>query len=281
MFALLSFAIDLSLTPLGLPSFSLVATLGMVEFFIFLLHKYYEDLDIAKEQVFANVHFTLFYTAVLNAFQSVILAFLTMRISHRMWVQTETLELNHYVEIREEFELVSAQLEQLKYKPGSGSSTSGETPEVEDEQHPKSSKQPAKIAGGGDSEFVFEFSIKGVRKLFGRLLDRIKYPRIKSKHDQLLVQIRFHELRVHFLQAYKLPLKLRISDYLIRSEQQVLIKLVHVSTVSWLLLLFGNRRLQNRGWRNRWDSNDLDLLLVLANVPSACLFGVQQDEIDL
>jgi hypothetical protein len=224
-----------------LPSFYLVSTLGMVEFFIFLLHNYYEDLDVAKEQVFAKVHFTLFYTAVFNAIQSVVLAFLTNRISHRMWVQTETLELNHYVEIREEFERVSAQLEQLKYrganKPGSVSCTSGENTEVEQEQqhHQKTSRR-AWLAGGGDTEFVFEFNVKGVRNLFGRLLDHIKYPRIKSKHDQLLVQIRFHELRVHFLEAYKLPLKLRISDYLIRSEQQVLIKLVHVSSIAWLLL---------------------------------------------
>jgi len=56
-----------------------LATLGVVEFFIFLAHKYYKDLNIAEELIFAQVHFTLFYTALINAFQSVILAFFVIR----------------------------------------------------------------------------------------------------------------------------------------------------------------------------------------------------------
>jgi hypothetical protein len=218
----------------------------MVEFFIFLLHKYYENLDVAKEQVFANVHFTLFYTAILNAFQSVILAIVTTRLSQTIWVETEALELNHYVEIREEFERISAQLRSLKHnagnKPHDGSSTtSSDNHEQEVKQpgdNPKRNHrwfQRSKGSTVGD-EFIFEFNMNGVRKLFVRIVDHIRYPRLKRKHDKLLLQVRFHELRVHFLQAYKLPLRLRVSDYLIRSENQVLIKLVHVSTLAWLLL---------------------------------------------
>ena len=87
-------------------SLSLVATLGIVELFIFLLLKYYEDIDKARKEVFGDVHFALFYTAILNAFQSVLVAIVTRRASSKLWVRTEHLELDHYVEIREEFERV-------------------------------------------------------------------------------------------------------------------------------------------------------------------------------
>jgi hypothetical protein len=43
-------------------------------------------------------------------------------------------------------------------------------------------------------------------------------------------------MRVHFIEAYHLPSKLKVSEYLLRSEQQVFIKLVHVSIVAWLFL---------------------------------------------
>jgi len=64
----------------------------------------------------------------------------------------------------------------------------------------------------------------------------IKYPRLKAKYNKLLVQVRFHEMRVHFLQSYDLPLKLKVSTYLMRSEQQVIKHLIHVSTSAWLWL---------------------------------------------
>ena len=64
----------------------------------------------------------------------------------------------------------------------------------------------------------------------------IQRPDLKLKYKELLLQVRFQELRVHFLQAYKLPLKLRVSDYLMRSEQNVLISLVHISPAAWLWL---------------------------------------------
>ena len=38
-----------------------VATLGIVEFVVFLIQKYYSGLDKAQKEVFADVHFMLFY----------------------------------------------------------------------------------------------------------------------------------------------------------------------------------------------------------------------------
>ena len=189
----------------------------MVEFVIWILHSYYENMNIEKEKVFAKVHFTLFYTAILNAFQSVVLAMITRRISNRMWVQTETLEVNHYVEIREEYDRVEAQLQALYG--------------VDAASVPKEHSVSVLY-----NEFTSDFSWKGIRRFFRGLVIRFQHPGLQERYNNLLTQIRFHELRVHFLQAYQLPLKLSVSDYLKRSEQHVLIKLVHVNVIAWLLL---------------------------------------------
>ena len=75
-----------------------LATLGVVELAIHLLQTYTDGLDKNRKAVFADVHFLLFYTAIFNAFQAVILAFCTNRVSNKLWVQTEELELDHYGE---------------------------------------------------------------------------------------------------------------------------------------------------------------------------------------
>ena len=186
-----------------------VATLGMVEFVIFLLHSYYSNLDVDSEAVFAKVHFMLFYTALINALQSAVLAFFSTRVSNHLWVRTEQLEIDHYVEIRMEFEKLHKKL----------------------------------VVGNEDDEGSLHeesadaiFSRRGLIKIWRGFIDFLSHPRLKWRHDALLVQIRFHELRVHFLKANDLPLKFKLSDYLKRSELNVLEKLVHVSTFAWLLL---------------------------------------------
>lgn len=196
-----------------------MATLGIVEFFLHLLAEYYPNYDKERKQVFADVHFLLFYTAILNALQTVLTAVVTTQRSKRLWVETEMLELHHYVEIREEFQRVKQQLELLNDKHSSGSSSFA---------HESSTTII--------SELAFEFDQRSFLRVWRTLVDRIRYPTLQRKYNQLLTQIRFHELRVHFLEAYSLPKKLKISDYLIRSEKDLLVQMVRVSTVAWLLL---------------------------------------------
>ena len=86
------------------PTF-LVSTLGVVEAGIYLLHSYYDGLDVEKEKVFAKVHFFLFFTAVINALQTCILAVMCSLVSDRMWRKTEALDVMSYVNIRENFEI--------------------------------------------------------------------------------------------------------------------------------------------------------------------------------
>jgi hypothetical protein len=239
-------------TPCRIPhTFSLaaVATLGFVEFILYILSSYYDNLDKKKYYVFSNIHFALFYTALLNAFQSVLLAVASTRVSQHIWVQTEMLELNHYVEIREEFDKLEQKLKLLESTSTTGEnqqpSSSASAGEIVKEEIAVSGAKDSNRSNGDDavtesdyySEYPFLKSVQlRLRWLWHSLVYHIKYPALQRKYNELRLQIGFHEIRVHFLDSYKLPLKLRVSDYLMRSEQKVLIKLVHVSSVAWLLL---------------------------------------------
>jgi len=222
-----------------------LTTLGIVEFFLFILQEYHPDLNYEKKEVFGDVHFALFYTALFNAFQSMVLAFFTTRVSKRIWVQTEALELNHYVELREEFDRVRQLVDKRRNRRKSNVNGSGSNKDQADRAEISSTSSGPNSDGNHkstnsrfslQSEYVFDASYQGVRCMWHGLVDLIRYPRLMQQYNSLLLQVRFHELRVHFLKSYDLPPKLRVSDYLLRCELHVLIKLVHVSSVAWLLL---------------------------------------------
>jgi hypothetical protein len=179
-----------------IPFLITVATLGIVEFAIFVLLKYYDGINKEKKEVFKDVHFALFYTVVFNAFQSSLTAIFTTYSSRRLWVRTEQLELDHYVEIREEYERVSSMI--------------GE----------HDARSPLNKWAWNCYLFVCR-------------------PGLRANCNNLRIQVRFHELRLQFLETHKLPLNLKVSDYLKRSEMGVLIGLVHISGTAWLLLTGG------------------------------------------
>jgi hypothetical protein len=180
-----------------------VATLGIVEFGVFLLEKYYTGLNKERKGVFADIHFALFYTAIFNAFQSVLLAMVVTRTSNRLWVQTEQVELAKYVRIREAFQQTQAQLyDDLEYS---------------------------------DRDNTWNWK----RYAPSRLWKSFRRPVLRQKYMKLLVQVRFHQLRIHFLEGNELPLSFKVSEYLKRSEQGIMHHLVHVSEVAWILLTGG------------------------------------------
>jgi hypothetical protein len=181
-----------------------VAVLGIVELGVHLIQQFHE-FDKGRKAVFADIHFLLFYTDIFNALQAIIQAFATKRVSDRLWVRTEELELDHYVEIREEYDRVH---EELYGVPPDMDSSQQSHHHDHHHHHPRRSG----------------------------LINSILRPGLRAKYKKLLLQVRFHELRVNFLRAYKLPLKLKVSDYLMRSESAVLISLVHISPAAWLWL---------------------------------------------
>ncbi|CAJ1963582.1 unnamed protein product [Cylindrotheca closterium] len=175
-----------------------LSTLGIVELVVYLALKYLRDYDQAKKGVFADVHFCLFYIAVFNAFQTVIVAMATKRTSTKQWVDTEKIDISHYIEIREEFDAVAS-----------------------------------KLGYEDDYEAANVATLKG---FFQDVAQSVRSPGLRGHYLDLLVQVKFHGLRTHFLTANSLPLTLKVSDYLKRSEERVLSKLVHVSGGAWLML---------------------------------------------
>lgn len=159
-----------------------------------------------REEIFAEVHFALFYTAIFNAFQSVLCAFATRQASARVWVRTEHLELDHYVEIREEFDRVSH------------------------EYH---------LQRGTWNEDGKSYPSSVFQDWTANVWASIRNPGLKHRYFELLVQVRFHQLRIQFLEKNQLPLTLKVSDYLKSSEESVLTSMVHVSGTAWLMLTGG------------------------------------------
>ena len=173
-----------------------VVTLGLVELFLFLVLRYYELRNKERKDVFAEVHFALFYTAIFNAFQSVLCGIFTRRVSNALWVKTEQLELAHYVEIREAFDKASKAYYSLR------------------------------------QTYSSVFSLR-------RCFNALRQPTLRRRYMKLLLQVRFHELRIQFLESNKLPLNFKVSEYLKRSEEGVLMHMVHVSGTAWLMLTGG------------------------------------------
>ena len=231
-----------------IPPFLKVATLGIVEFVLHLVEEYYPSYDKARKSVFADVHFLLFYTAIVNALFSIITAMIVTRISKQLWIQTELLEIYHYNEIQQTFLQIEKELNALhssKAKteitsdnrdlPQSPSSTSD--PEVGTKNDASSPDNTSNDVAATLWDDPWTYGQMNVRNVYTSFMDHIRYPNLKHQYDTLLSQIRFHDLRSHIIGSYQLPKQLKISNYLMRCcEQTVLMKLVNVSSLAWLLL---------------------------------------------
>jgi hypothetical protein len=152
-------------------------------------------------KAFTNAHYLLFYTAIINAIQCFILFLGCTHQTLNWWVKTEELDLNHYIELREEFDRVKREIS----KHMDISTSAEET-----------------------------FTPKKARQFISQT---IFHPVLARKYHRLLVQVRFHELRIGFIRANKLPLKFRVSEYLRLCEQEVLMRLIKVSAFAWITLM--------------------------------------------
>jgi hypothetical protein len=240
---------------------TLVSTLGMVEATVFIIHQYYADLDLKKERIFADVHFTLFFVAIINALMSCILYFLSLKVAENQWVKMEALDINHYVAFRKQFDQVKAKIEimeQKKQNQGGGgrkerttrrtsqhSCNDGHHEEsffdntgnmdkdddyydYEDQkggqksqsysqqqkQQKSSTSSSSTISSSSSSTTV---SDKNFVAVIGKILNKplgenlsfghhnLLMGVLRKKYAELLIQLRFHELRVHFIEKHHLP----------------------------------------------------------------------------
>ena len=155
----------------------------------------------------------LFYTALFNAIQSCLVRLWTVHRVDKAWIKTEDIDLGHYVAIRREFDRLESKLNREK-----SSTTIGST--------------NATTGTGGESSTWELF-----REALSDLSFRIRHPHYSRRKEQLLVPIRFHELRAHFIDSNNLPPKFKVSHYLKRSLTSVLLDFVHISSGAWILLM--------------------------------------------
>ena len=181
-----------------------LATLGIVELGIFILHEHYADFSIEHEQVFADVHFMFFYTAIINAVLTILLHSLTIRYARRKWLAMEEVNINQYVLLRKNLRDARLLLEEVN--PGL-----------------------LKCYTESD-EPSFWHSIK-------RFFMSFKSYSLAQKYTRLVEQRRFHELRVQLIEVNELPKKFPVAKYLFKCLQEVFLHQVHVHLLAWLLLM--------------------------------------------
>ena len=219
-----------------------MSTLGIVEAVIFILHKYYAGLVVKTEMVFAEVHFTLFFVVIINAIMSSLLYFLSSRVAKNQWVRMEAIDLDHYVAVRNQFDDVNKKIEELKAnqiynKAKKNANSNGNkksdnkhqravsfdlreeevgSEEIQRQQQNYYATDKSNLSGhssGGFNSRSKSNSGGGSGSGSGRTEhwftsfynDIVTKNVLKKKHRELLVQVRFHELRVHFIESHKLP----------------------------------------------------------------------------
>lgn len=192
-----------------------MSTLGIVEAAVFLLNQFFE-VNLEKERIFADVHFTLFFVAIINALMACIIYILAMIVAHQRWVKMETLDLEMYVAIRQEFDQVQAQLKALQKRAKAnkdGNSNSNHTTSSDSssfEQDWSQQNNPNNTTNNKNKNLV---------SVIGTIMENPTALRLgqhgtligilEKKYAGLLVQIRFHDMRVHFIETHSLPSNFR------------------------------------------------------------------------
>jgi len=193
-----------------------LTTLGIVEFVIYLMHKYHENFNYQMEAIFVDVHFMLFYTAVFNAAYSCCVRILSGYRTDRSWVKLENIDVDHYIGIRKEFDRLESELKSTG-------------------RNWQSSRLTANFSNS--SEIRETTCCESFREVMQDLAFKIRYPLLSRRYNELFYLVRFHELRAHFLDSNNLPPKFHISPYLKRSLTSVLLDFVHISPAAWILLM--------------------------------------------
>lgn len=212
-----------------------LSTLGLVEAGVFLVLHYYPGLNINVKNVFAEVHFTLFYVAIINAIMSVLLYLFTSRVAEKQWVRMETIDLDHYVAIRKQFEAIEFALKEMEENDDMKKKTYNPVSSRGKKHEFAQNNMTSQLSNRSKFE---QSSLIDLRKslvqfpIFGS-----KRASLIAKYRKLLVQVRFHELRVHFIDCNKLDPRFKVSEYLKLCMNDVFHSLVHISFVTWLILL--------------------------------------------
>jgi len=191
-----------------------LATLGVVEVIVFLLHYYWAGLPIKAEQKFALVHYMIFFAAIINALFSISVYALAKYNANRDWVTTELLAENMgaYVQVRREFE------------------------KIEDKLH--GGNNLAEKMGDNLAGVTFHFDRRSLMHFIAVIWWRVRKPHTMRRYRKLLVQVRYHALREKFIGRNECSASFPLYKYLERAQRDVVEKVVHIGVSSWMMLVF-------------------------------------------
>ena len=203
-----------------------------MEAVIFILHKYWKELNIQVEMVFAEVHFTLFFVVIINAIMSMLLYFLASRVANSQWVRMEAIDLDHYVAVRKEYDDSNRKLETLEVnrslkqskKSATGNhyhhqrSVSFETRNINTRNHDGNLSTLEESSPNFNDLDNNEGNNNNLMVWFWDYY--VKRSLLKRKQHELLVQVRFHELRVHFIESNQLPPNFRYVPNFLKTTQK-------------------------------------------------------------
>ena len=141
----------------------------------------------AHTAIFVDVHFMLFYTAVFNAIQSCLVRLLAGRRTDKAWIQTEDIDIGHYVAIRKELDRLESKLQR-----GDSLAASLNNGMQQSSNHRRGSSH---MSDFGDSvhEYQTVTCWKSFKGALSNLAFKIRHPHLSRRKEQLLAPIRFHE----------------------------------------------------------------------------------------
>lgn len=183
----------------------------------------------------------LFYTAVFNAIQSVLVRIVSARRTDRAWVQTEDIDIGHYVAIRKEFDRVDNELKQVEQELDHESEGVGRNDGIASPERPNLGASRSEHDQQQQQLRQSQSFLLSIRDYFRETINdislRVRHPQLSHRKRELLVPLRFHELRAHFIDTNNLPPKFKVSHYLKRSLTSVLLDFVHISSSAWVMLM--------------------------------------------
>ena len=154
--------------------------------------------------MFIEIHFMLFYTAIFNAIQSCLVRLLSVRRTNKAWLLTEEIEIGHYAAIIKEFDRLERKIKQEKARYIGG---------ISERAWPT-------VSSDGINDSQSSSCWESLHGAMSGIALRIRHPLIYRRRSELLTIIRFHELRVHFIESNSLPPKFKVSSYLERFSEE-------------------------------------------------------------
>lgn len=124
----------------------------------------------------------------------------TTRRTDKAWVQTEEIDIGHYVAIRKEFDRVENEWKMLQNNTNESNLVNHD-----------SARSSSLNASFHEADHEFNLSKSKLQQFWKDMYMKLRYPRLYLRKRKLLIPVRFHELRHHFIEQNGLTPKFKVS----------------------------------------------------------------------